>query len=288
MEANFEKSIADLAPWVGRQRITEDDMSLSATRKMAGMLNLDPDQFQRGTALPPHWFTMFFAETIEQSQIGADGHPEPGVVLPTIPLPRRMAAGRRVSMSRGLRVGELARKVAEVVSIVPKVGRTGNMAILTMRHTIEADGGEVVAVDEFDAFYREAVAPGTQSAAATPKPAPEGAQWSDRIELSHALVFRYSAITWNAHRIHYDADYTRGTEGYPDLVQNGGLTMQLILDSALRHNEGQLKSFTARLMRPLWVGNTVTLEGIRDGDSLDCWARDDEGALCVQMGLEFA
>ncbi|NKC10892.1 MAG: hypothetical protein GKR94_01405 [Gammaproteobacteria bacterium] len=287
MDADFEQSIADLEPWVGRQRITEDEIGLSTVRRIAGMLNKDPQAFEAGTELPPHWFTLFFGETVAQKDIGADGHPKPGVVLPPIPLPRRMAAGRRVTINRPLKVGEAARKVAEVVSIVPKYGSTGHMAILTMRHTIEA-GGEVVAVDEFDAFYRGAVAPGEKSAAANIRLAPAGGQWQDQVELSNALVFRYSALTWNAHRIHYDADYTRGTEGYPELVQNGGLTMQLILDSALAHHGGRLVSYTARLMRPLWVGNTVTLSGIRDGHSLDCWAADHAGALCVRMGLEFA
>ncbi|MCP5152062.1 MAG: hypothetical protein H6982_15005, partial [Chromatiales bacterium] len=241
--------------------------------------------FTPGSALPPHWFTMFFPEAVPQSKIGPDGHPAPGVVLPPIPLPRRMGAGRRVDIRGRLRVGQPATKTAEVVSITPKLGRTGHIAVLTMRHTIET-GGAVVAVDEFDAVYREAVPPGEKTTATPPQPAPTDGEWRSSLELTPALVFRYSAVTWNAHRIHYDADYSRTVEGYPTTVQNGGLTMQLMLDAALANTEAELTGFTARLTRPLWVGDGVTFSGKRDGDgAMTVWASDAEGALCAQMTL---
>jgi 3-methylfumaryl-CoA hydratase len=156
-----------------------------------------------------------------------------------------------------------------------------------MRHTIETNG-KVVAVDEFDAVYREAVPPGTKTTAAAPKPAPRDGIWEEAVAMSEPLVFRYSSVTWNAHRIHYDADYTRDVEGYPATVQNGGLTMQLMLDAALRHSEGELAGFTARLTRPLWVGDVVTLAGkdVENG-AMECWAADAGGAHCGQMSLEF-
>ena len=116
-------------------------------------------------------------------------------------------------------------------------------------------------MDEFDAIYREAVPPGQKSAKTPPRPAPTDAAWKETITLTSPLVFRYSAVTWNAHRIHYDADYTRDEEGYPGTVQNGGLTMQLLTDAALSHADGQLKSFTTRLTRPIYVGDTVSLCG---------------------------
>ena len=287
MDASFEKAINELAPWIGRKRIVEDEIGLSSVRRIAAMLDVDPDSFKNGTPLPRHWFTMFFPEAVRQSDIGADGHPAPGVLLPPIPLPRRMGAGRRVSIEDTLCVGQAAQKVVEVVSIVPKLARTGHIAILTMRHCIESQG-QTLAVDEFDAIYREAVPVGAKSAAATPQAAPDDGVWQSSADLSAPLVFRYSSVTWNAHRIHYDADYTRDIEGYPATVQNGGLTMQLLLEAALCQTDAPLSGFTARLTRPLWVGYTVTFAGrALENGSMQCWATDAEGAQCAQMNLEF-
>lgn len=287
-DAEFEAAIAALQHWVGRERIVEDEIGLSSARRIAGMLDMDPASLKQGDALPPHWFTMFFPDIARQSDIGPDGHPEKGVFLPPIPLPRRMGAGRRVTISGALRIGEPAIKRAIVAQVAPKIGRTGRMAVLTMRHVIETRG-EVIAVDEFDALYREAPQPGQASAVSPPQPAPANGIYADRVLLSSALVFRYSAVTWNAHRIHYDADYARQEEGYPAAVQNGGLTMQLVLDAALKRAPGRLTGFTARLRRPLWVGDTVTLCGAApSGGRMACWAADKDGHLCATMELEFA
>ena len=224
----------ELKAWVGRSRTAEEVVGLSSVRRIAAMLDLDPDVFRDGDPLPPHWFLLFFADNARQSDLGPDGHPKPGVFLPPIPLPRRMGAGRRIRIAQPLRVGDRATRTAEVAAILPKQARTGFITVLTMRHTIRR-GDELIAVEEFDAIYREAVAPGERSAVAPPVPAPWPMRRGGRRSSSIAtLVFRYSAVTWNAHRIHYDADYTRGEEGYPAAVMNGGLTMQLLLDAATR------------------------------------------------------
>lgn len=279
---------SELQSWVGRTRVMEDEIGLTAVRRIAGMLDLEPEAFRPGTALPPHWFTMFFADIARHADLRTDGHPRGGLFLPPIPLPRRMGAGRRVRMPGTLIVGEAATKAAEVAAIVPKQGRTGAIVVLTMRHTIRR-GGEVVAVDEFDAVYREAVPPGTTSTATPPAPAPTDAAWSEAKLIDPALVFRYSAVTWNAHRIHYDADYARQEEGYPTTVQNGGLTMQLLLDAATRQTPARLTGFTARLTRPVWVGDTVTLAGsAMQGGAATAWVADRDGNLCAWLDLEFA
>lgn len=275
--------------WLGRVRVTEDDVSPSMLRRIAAMLDLDPDAFPRGTALPPHWFSLFCCESARQGDIGPDGHPEPGVILPPIPLPRRMGAGRRIQIQGELRVGDPLVKRAEVMAIEPKQARTGTICVLTMRHSY-AVGDRPIAVDEFDAVYREAVPPGTSSPVNAGTPAPTDAAWSLRKHLPATLVFRYSAVTWNAHRIHYDADYARETEGYPATVENGGLTMQLLLDAATGQARGRsLLRATARLTRPLYVGDTITLAGsaLADG-AMQAWVADAGGALCAQMELHFA
>jgi len=287
-DAEFEAAIAALQDWVGRERVVEDEIGLSSARRIAGMLDIDPASLTAGMELPPHWFTMFFPDIAMQRDLGPDGHPNKGVFLPPIPLPRRMGAGRRVKIDGALHIGETATKRASVIGIVPKFGRTGRMAVLTMRHVIET-GGRVVAIDELDAMYREAPPLGQVSSQSPPVPAPGNAAYEERVLLSSTLVFRYSSVTWNAHRIHYDADYARCDEGYPATVQNGGLTMQLLLDAALKRAPGRLTGFTARLARPLWVGDTVRLCGTApSGGKMECWAADKDGYLCARMDLEFA
>ena len=275
--------------WLGRVRVIEDDVSPSMLRRIAAMLDLDPAAFPRGTPLPTHWVSLFAQESARQGDIGVDGHPNPGVTLPPIPLPRRMGAGRRVSLPGALRVGDALVKRTEVAAIAPKQARTGTICVLTMRHTYEV-GGQTIAVDEFDAIYREAVAPGAPSPVNLGTPAPGDGAWSRAMQVSNALVFRYSAVTWNAHRIHYDADYARGEEGYPALVQNGGLTMQLLLDAAVKAVPRlRLGGYTARLTRPIYVGARITLAGsaVQDG-RMRAWVADADGKLCAEMELEFA
>jgi hydroxyacyl-ACP dehydratase HTD2-like protein with hotdog domain len=284
----MDEAMETLRPWIGRVRTVEDDIGLMAVRRAAGTFDMDPASFSRGSELPPHWFGLFFAETVRQHDIGPDGHPNKGIVLPPIPMPRRMGAGRRVKITGRLRAGEPALKKAEVANIVPKTGRSGDIFVLTMRHTIEQHG-KTLAVDEFDAIYRPAVPPGQKTTATVPTQARTDHAWSDKTTLSNALNFRYSALTWNAHRIHYDGDYTRSEEGYPALVSNGGLSMHLMVDAALRHATGMLSSVTARLVHPLWVGDLIDVRGEAQKDGhLKIWAADKNSVLCGEMELEFA
>lgn len=288
MSGWMDEAMKELKPWIGRVRIVEDDIGLMAVRRAASTFNLDPAGFERGTELPPHWFTLFFAETIVQRELGPDGHPNKGIVLPPIPMPRRMGAGRRVKVMGRLRAGEPAVKKAEVADIVPKSGRSGDIFVLTMRHTIEQHG-KVIAIDENDAIYRPAVPPGHKTTATVPTPARTDHAWSDRTNVTNTLNFRFSSLTWNAHRIHYDGDYTRSEEGYPALVSNGGLSMHLMTDAALRHGRGTLTSYTTRLVHPIWIGDLIDVRGReQENDRLSIWAADKNGVLCGEMDLEFA
>src|SRR5262245_20444595 len=281
-------SMPELRTWIGRRQVVEDDIALTTVRRIAAMLDLEPDRFVAGMELPPHWFGLFFHNNAMQHDIGPDGHPNKGLFLPPIPLPRRMGAGRRVRIAAALRACEPARRVAEVIGIAPKVARTGSLVVLTMRHTIESNGA-TVAVEDFDAVYRQAIAPGAINPLPKPTKPPADAAWSRAFQLSNALVFRYSAITWNAHRIHYDADYARREEGYPQAVQNGGLTMHLIIDAALPYLKGRLTGYQARLTRPLWVGDCLIAQGsaARAG-RMSCWGVDKDGHQCAAVELEYA
>jgi len=286
-DQEFMNSVEALGNYVGSKSVVEDEIGMSMVRRIAGMLDEDPNKIKKGDLLPPHWFGMFFPNITRQSDIGPDGHPNPGVVLPPIPLPRRMGAGRRVEIMGTLKAGVPATRTTEVVTITPKIARTGRIAILTLRDVIETEG-QVIATDETDAIYREMPAPGEKSKVTPPVLAPNDADWSDTITLTEALVFRYSAVTWNAHRIHYDADYSRDEEGYPATVQNGGLTMTLLAGAALKRASNKLLNFNVRLTRPIHVSDTVNFCGSKViNGSMNCWVSDKDGAQCGVMELGF-
>src|SRR6185369_6028391 len=160
--------------------------------------------------------------------------------------------------------------------------------VLTMRNTYE-QGGKTIAIDEADAIYRPAVPPGQKTTATVPHPARTDQHWNETTKLANTLNFRYGGLTWNAHRIHYDGDYTRDEEGYPAIVSNGGLSMHLMINAALKHARGELTGLTARLVHPLWVGELIDVRGedqAADG-KLKIWAADKNGTLCGEMELEF-
>src|SRR3954469_23841630 len=137
MTQSLDDAMVTLRPWIGRVRVTEDDIAMPMVRRIAAMLDLDPAEFRAGMDLPPHWFSMFFADIARQSDLREDGHAIGGVVLPPIPMPRRMGAGRRMKVMGRLRAAEPAVRKSEVVDIVPKSGRTGNIFVLTLRNTVE-------------------------------------------------------------------------------------------------------------------------------------------------------
>jgi 3-methylfumaryl-CoA hydratase len=287
MNPDVQAAMPELEKWIGRKRVVEDEIGLTSVQRVAATMDVDPASFKNGDPIPRQWFNMFFPDICAQSELGPDGHPNKGVFLPPIPLPRRMGAGRRVQIMGNLVVGQPATKTAEVAAILPKSGRSGNICVLTMRLTFET-GGKVIAVDEFDAIYREAVPPGTKTSATKTNEAATDSEWQETIHFTETMNFRYGAVSWNAHRIHYDADYTRTEEGYDHTVQNGGLTMQTVTDAACRHTDKTITGLTARLTKPIWVGDTVTIYGKAADGGMLCWIADKHGHLCAEMTIDFA
>jgi 3-methylfumaryl-CoA hydratase len=286
MNPDVQAAMPELEKWIGTKRVVADEMGLTSVQRAAATLDADPNAIKVGDALPRQWFNMFFPDICRQSELGPDGHAKKGVFLPPIPLPRRMGAGRRVQIMGNLVVGQPATKTAEVAAILPKSGRSGNIVILTMRLTFET-AGKVIAVDEFDAIYREAVPAGQKSTSSAFKDAPTASAWQEVVHFTETMNFRYSAVTWNAHRIHYDADYTRDEEGYPHTVQNGGLTMQTVTEMACRHTPGVITGLDARLTKPINVGDTVTIHGSKTDAGALCWIADKHGHLCAEMNVSF-
>ena len=280
--------------WLGKTQTTEDEVSLTLVRRAAAMSDMDPLIFQRGSELPPHWYSMFFTPNAPASQIGPDGHPQKGDFLPPIPLPRRMFVGREVNFIRPLLVGDQARKISEIAAITPKQGRSGKLVFVQVKHTIEINGDPSL-VELQNIIYRE---PAIKAATANENGTellsmidPADYAWSEPRTIEPIHLFRYSALTWNGHRIHYDADYARSEEGYPGCVMNGALTVHWLIDEALRHHpDRKLSQLKARLSSPLFMGDSVHLCGsnFRDqGDAsvMDVVAVNKDGKVSASVEL---
>jgi 3-methylfumaryl-CoA hydratase len=276
-----------LQGWIGREEVTEDEASLVLLRRLAALLDQDPAMIRRGAPMPEGWHVVLFGPLARQSRLGPDGHPMKGEFLPPVSLPRRMFAGRRTWFNAPIAIGADLRRVSRIAAITPKQGRSGRMIFVTIRHGIESGGRECV-VEEQDLVYRDAATPGTRPPEAPPPDLPPEAL-RETFTPDTTLLFRYSAVTNNGHRIHYDADYARGVEGYPALVVNGGITTTKLSELAKRHLPGPLRSVTTRAGRPLFVGRPATLACHREApDRIRLWALDEAGQLAFESLAECA
>jgi 3-methylfumaryl-CoA hydratase len=276
-----------LEEWIGRQEEAHDEVTLPAVRRLAALLDLPPEDYRRGQPIPGGWYVVLFGAEARQSTLGPDGHPAKGQFLPPVPLPRRMFAGRRVSFHEPLRIGDEVTRVSRIQGITPKQGRSGAMCFVTVRHEIASPRGLAV-VEEQELVYREAssAAPAKREAAPSTAETPD---WTRSLTPDPTMVFRYSAITFNAHRIHYDAAYTREKEGYPDLVVNGGLTTLLLWEFATARGGRAIEASSSRNVKALFVDRPMTLCGrtIADGKAR-AWALDAEGDLAIDADLALA
>ena len=270
--------------WLGTTQTTEDVISLAPVKGMAATLDrLGP---ATGDALPPLWHWLYFLPTAPSRDLGHDGHATRGGFLPPVPLPRRMWAGSRLHLQRPLLIGEHARRDSRITNIVSKKGRSGQLVIVTVLHEVHADTG-LVFTEEQDIVFREA--PGaTENPPAAPAQKSDGpdAQWSRELIADPVLLFRYSALTFNAHRIHYDHPYATREEGYPGLVVHGPLTATLLVETFLQeHPDARIATMNIRAQRPLFHGRRFLLEGrvCADGRQAQLWSLDAHGAVTMQI-----
>src|ERR1700742_4344017 len=206
-------NIDELKGWVGRAETLSDWVAPTPLKAMAAALDRDDPAPEPGDPVPPCWHWLYFLPLHRQSEIGPDGHPRRGGFLPPVPLPRRMWAGGRLTFHEPLKVGERAVRTSTIANIEDKTGRSGRLVFVTVQHTVEV-GGELKIEEEHDIVYRDATHPDAPPPKAAP--APEGETWGPTIQTEPVLLFRYSALTFNSHRIHYDYPYVTGVEGYPD------------------------------------------------------------------------
>jgi 3-methylfumaryl-CoA hydratase len=278
--------LEQLKDWIGRKETDVDYVTVPAVHRLSATLDRDDPMPKSGDPLPAGWYTILFPRVVRQSQVGPDGHPLRGDFLPPVPLPRRMFAGRRVRFVADLRVGDEVRRESTIKEVSSKQGRTGRMVFVTVQTDIASPRGLAV-TEEQDLVYREAAAPG--AAPPAPQPVPGRAVWSRTVTPDEVMLFRYSALTFNGHRIHYDQPYVTGTEGYPGLVMNGGLTTLLTLELARASARSPLASVASRNVRPLFVNRPISFGGepTADGMKAKLWAADDTGALALTADAEF-
>ena len=275
----------------GRDAIGRTDSRravIAADRVAALAAALDLDGVPGGSAaLPPAWHWMFFNPVARHSELGPDGHPKRGAFLPDLGLPRRMWAGGRLTYHAPLPIGAEAERKSEIVDVVSKTGRSGRLAFVTVRHRISS-GATLCIEEEQDLVFRDAAVPGAQGA--PPVSAPSNARWSEPFTPDPVLLFRYSALTENGHRIHYDQPYARMVESYRDLVVHGPLIATLLHRLAARcRGDAPLRGFRFRATAPLFVDRPFHLEAAPlDGDSaLSLWARGPDGELAMQAEARF-
>ncbi len=279
---------AHLRQWLGREEETEDEVTAFPPRALKATLEAPyAGECGPGEPLPPLWHWLYFLPLHARSALGEDGHARKGGFLPPVPLPRRMWAGGRFDFVEPLRVGERIRKRSTITAIDLKHGRSGALAFVTVRHEISANGAPRL-VEEHDIVYREAPRP--DAPALAPTPAPQG-PWQRRITPDDVLLFRYSALTFNGHRIHYDRRYVTGVEGYPGLVVHGPLIATLLLDLLQREQPGaRLSGFRFRALRPTFDTAPFFVHGepAADGRTVRLWASDAEGWLTMDATATLA
>ena len=272
-----------LKAWKGRSETATDVITAAPVRMLRATLDLPPDDGE--AELPPLWHWLYFLPSARQSELGPDGHARRGGFLPPVPLPRRMWAGGQVEFFSGLRLGDEVRRVSTIDDVKLKAGRTGELCFVRVRHEIGSPRG--LALREFhDIVYRPEPVPGA------PEPAYEAAPASvlaRRVVPDDVMLFRYSALTFNGHRIHYDRRYVTEVEGYPGLVVHGPLMATLLAGLAGRQFVGRTaRAFSFRALKPVFDLHPFEACGRPDGaDAADLWIRDHAGHKAMAARMEF-
>lgn len=274
----------NLQDWIGRSETAED--IATATPYAALSATLDQPDIQRpplGAPLPRLWHWLYFLPIYAQTDIGADGHAKRGGFMPPVSLPRRMWAGSDFAFDEPLLIGDHLRRTSTIADVKEKSGRTGSLIFVRVRHEIRRNGAQAIALTEHhNIVYRAAAAP--DDVVPAPQAAPAEWAWERRIVPDDVLLFRYSALTFNGHRIHYDRQYVTEVEGYPGLVVHGPLIATLLMDLLRRQQPGaKVARFEFKAVRPTFDTAPFSVHGqpSADGKTVRLWGRDHEGWLTM-------
>ena len=284
----------DLNDWIGRVEKIEDVATAIPCAALAATLDW-PGSAQdlrpaAETPLPCLWHWLYFLPIAPQSEIGEDGHPKRGGFLPPVALPRRMWAGSDFAFHEPLLVGDKLSRTSTIMDIKEKSGRTGSLIFVKVRHELRRNGAEAVALTEHhNIVYRAAVSP--DDVAPPAQAAPTESDWKREIVPDDVLLFRYSALTFNGHRIHYDRKYVTEVEGYPGLIVHGPLIATLLMDLLRRNRpDAKVAGFEFKAVRPTFDTHPFSIHGqpSADGKTVHLWGRDHDGWLTMDATATLA
>jgi 3-methylfumaryl-CoA hydratase len=278
---------ASLTDWIGRVEERTDAVTATVARQMAATLpecGLAPESVADGVELPLLWHWTAFQPDAPMDELGPDGHPKLGGFLPPVDLERRMWAGGRLRFHQPLRVGETLTRRSEILDIQEKHGGAGRMVFVTVAHALDGARGRAID-EEQDIVY---IAMPDAYRPPTPKPAPEATAFDRPVPIDTPRLFRYSAATFNAHRIHYDRPYATEVEKYPALVVHGPMQATLLLAAAVRHRGRAPVRFKFRGVHPMFDEHNLRLIGVEDGDALElCTAAEPGGHQGLQARADW-
>jgi 3-methylfumaryl-CoA hydratase len=287
--ATLELNLDDLKKHIGRRIVTTDVVTAAPANLLSLTFDRPEPEFRAGEPLPPGWHILYFLPRFRPGDLSPDGAPIDTGVVPKIPLPRRMFAGERLTFHRPIRIGDAIRRETELADISLKQGGTGALVFATILSRIFTPEG-LALEEERRTVFREEVK-GGRNEAPKREPAPTDGPWQRRVEPDPVVLFRFSALTFNSHRIHYDHVWATEKEGYPALVVHGPFTSTQLIDFARDSNPGRtFATYTTQARAPLFVNAPFELRGkpTADGRGADICAVTPEGTVAMSAQVEFA
>ena len=283
-------NLDELKTHIGRKQTASDVLQPGPANLLRLALGRPEPELRAGDALPPAWLALYFLPRYRPDELRPDGSPRDAGVVPPMPFPRRMFAGERVRFHRPLRLGDTVRRETELADISVKSGGTGTLVFATVVNRVFGPDG-LALEDERRTVFREEVKPGERNQAPRREPAPADVAWRRTVTPDPVLLFRFSALTFNSHRIHYDRPWAMDVEGYPGLVVHGPLTTTLLVDFARDHNPGRpIVAYATQARAPLFDTAAFELRGrpTADGRGCELWAVTAEGTVAMSAEVELA
>lgn len=278
-------NIDELKPWLDKQETYPDHITTMPVDALNALLDREVRPATAGDPLPPLWHWMYFLPIVRQSQVGPDGHPLRGGFLPPVKLPRRMIVGGRLDYTDSVRVGDPVTRHARIQSIEHKRGRTGDLVFVTVRNEFTTPRG-VAFVEEQDIVYRDFPPPGADPNP-NAQPAPASHLWNQTFTPDPVIMFKFSALTFNGHRIHYDYPYVTQIEGYPGLVFHAPLIAILLADLVRQHlPKRRIQRLIYRAVSPTFDTAPFYLCGMpEDNKHVSLWSKSVEGRLTMKVDV---
>ncbi len=274
---------------IGRTQTATDVLHPGPANQLRLSLNRGEPELRDGDPLPPSWLALYFLPRFATAELRPDGSPRDTGVIPPMPLPRRMFAGEQVRIHRSLTLGERVSRETTLADLSVKSGGTGTLVFATVTSRVLGSDGRVAVEDERRTVFREEVKAGERNQAPRREPAPTDVPWRRTVRPDPVLLFRFSALTFNSHRIHYDRSWAMDVEGYPGLVVHGPLTTTLLVDFARDSNQGRrIISYATQARAPLFDTAPFELRGRPTERGCECWAVTPEGTIAMSCEVELS